>query len=90
MCIFVIDIIPNENVAQKHNVIFNIFLLGALKGEKEVVQSGLKKVFPCHVLGATISSTPEQEKYEGKKVQYFSPFFTIRNFVPASFTLSLR
>ena len=32
-----------------------------------MVQSGLKKVFPCHVLGATISSTPEQEKYEGKK-----------------------
>jgi cell shape-determining protein MreC len=76
---------------KKDNVIFNIFLLGALKGGKEVVQSGLKKVFPCHVLGATISSTPEQEKYEGKKkVQYFSPFFTIRNFVPASFTLSLR
>ena len=75
LCVFVIDyttdILPNENVAQKHNVIFNIFLLGALKGEKEVVQSGLKKVFPCHVLGATISSTPEQEKYEGKKSSIF-------------------
>ena len=76
LCVFVIayttDILPNENVSQKkNNVIFNIFLLGALKGGKEVVQSGLKKVFPCHVLGATISSTPEQEKYEGKKSSIF-------------------
>ena len=35
LCVFVTDyttdILPNENVAQKHNVIFNIFLLGALK-----------------------------------------------------------
>ena len=65
------DILPNENVTHKKIIIFNIFLLGALKGGKEVVQSGLKKVFPCHVLGATISSTPEQEKYEGKKSSIF-------------------
>ena len=43
------DILPNENVTHKKIIIFNIFLLGALRGGKEVVQSGLKKVFPCTV-----------------------------------------
>ena len=38
-----------------------------------MVQSGSKKVFSCHVLGATISSTPEQEKYEEKKFNISLP-----------------